>query len=281
MPRAHFAAPFSTFFLQTASVPVRPRRLSRIARASRAARTATLQSATTLLLLALTLYTPASAQARKKHRPPAGGRAAVVVDERLAALRDAPDLSANLLQRLGRGRFVAVTGERVARDGVTFYRVALTRRTAGWLQSDAVVSPSRAGDDARLLRLIRGSDEFERVARARIFLDSFPRSPLRPAVLLLFGDAAAEAAPRLTREARRRLDAREMEAGGAPPSSYFLNYNGLDRYRRQGVVFLFDGATREFRYGGASWREIVRRYPLSAEAAEARRRLAEASADAR
>src|SRR2546423_260742 len=178
-----------------------------------------------LLLLALTLLAPATAQGRKKHRPPPPARAAVVVDERLAALRDAPELSANLLQRLGRGRFVAVTGERASGEGVTFYRVAVTSRTVGWIQSDAVVRPSRAGDDERLLRLIRGSDEFDRIARARIFLDAFPRSALRPAVLLIYGDAAEEAAGRLTREAQRRLDAREMEAGGAPPARDFPHYN--------------------------------------------------------
>lgn len=225
-----------------------------------------------VVLLALMLLPSVPSHAQKRRRPPAGGRVAVVVDERLSALRDAPELSANLLRRLGRGRFVAVTGEREGRGGVTFLRVAVTSRTGGWVQSEALVRPSRAGDDARLLRLIRGSGEFDRLARARIFLDAFPRSALRPAVLLLFGDAAEEAADRLSREARRRLDPREMEAGGAPPATYFLNYNGLDRYRRQGVVFNFDAAGR-FRYDGAAFREILRRHPHSTEAAEARKRL--------
>jgi hypothetical protein len=200
------------------------------------------------------------------------------VDERLSALRDGPELSANLLQRLGRGRFVAVTGERAGRNGVTFLRVAVTSRTGGWIQSEALVRPTRAGDDARLLRLVEGSAEFDRLARARIFLEAFPQSKLRPAVLLLFGDAAEEAAERLSREARRRLDPREMEAGGAPFASYFLNYNGLDRYRRQGVVFNFDRAAKQFHYEGAGWRELVRRYPRSPEAAEARRLLANGAA---
>jgi hypothetical protein len=225
------------------------------------------------VLLALTLSLSAPSHAQRKRRPPAGGRVAVVVDERLSALRDAPELSANLLQRLGRGRFVSVTGERNVRGGLTFLRVAVTSRTSGWVQAEALVRPARAGDDARLLRLIQGSGEFDRLARARVFLEAFPRSALRPAVLLLFGDAAGEAAARLSREAHRRLDAREMEAGGAPPASYFLNYNGLDRYRRQGVVFDFDADARRFRYDGAAFREILRRHPRSPEAAEARKRL--------
>jgi len=194
------------------------------------------------------------------------------VDERLAALRDAPRPTANLIRRLGRGRFVAVTGER-ASGGVKYLRVLVTSRTGGWLQAEAVVRPSRAGDDARLLRLARGSEEFDRLARVHILLEAFPRSTLRPAALLLFGDAADGAAERLTRDARRRLDPGEMQAGGAPSASYFLNYNGLDRYRRLGVVFDFDAAAQRYRYDGAAFREILRRHPRSPEAAEARKRL--------
>jgi hypothetical protein len=237
---------------------------------------------TTVLLFFAFFVFCSHAQAQKKRRPPAGGRVAVVVDERLAAVRDAPELSANLVQRLGRGRYVAVAGERRSDEGVVFYHVRLTSRTSGWLQREAVVSTSGAGDDERLLRLIRGSEDFDRVARARIFLDTFPRSRLRPAVLLLFGDAAEAAAEKLSREAARRLDAREMEAGGAPVATYFLNYNGLDRYRKQGIVFTFERASKRFHYDGAAWREILRRHPRTAEAAEARRRLdALPTADAR
>jgi hypothetical protein len=224
--------------------------------------------------------TTSNIEAQRRRRPPAGGLVAVVVDERLAALRAAPRPTADLIRRLGRGRFVAVTGER-ASGGVTYLRVLLTSRTGGWLQAEAVVRPSRAGDDARLLRLARGSEEFDRLARARIMLEAFPRSTLRPAALLLLGDAAAEAAERLTREARRRLDPAEMSAGGAPVASYFLNYNGLDRYRRLGVLFDFDPASRSYRYEGAAFREILRRHPRSPEAAEARKRLEPPPADSK
>src|SRR5947209_4800660 len=105
-----------------------------------------LSTAALTLAFTLALFIPAHAQ-KRKHRLPAGTRVAVVVDERLAALRDAPELSANLLQRLSRGRFVAIEGERSSREGLTFYRVAVTRRTRGWVQADAVVRPARAGDD--------------------------------------------------------------------------------------------------------------------------------------
>ncbi|MDQ1525064.1 MAG: hypothetical protein QOE47_2988, partial [Pyrinomonadaceae bacterium] len=201
-------------------------------------------------------FTDAHAQ-RKRRAPSVGGQQAVVVDERLAALRDAPQLTATLVQRLGRGRAVSIIGvRRVGDGGLNFYRVAVTRRTRGWLQAEAIASPSRAGDDEKLLRLIRGSEEFDRIARARIFLDNFLRSPLRPVVLLLFGDEAEAAAAKLTRDAARRLDEREMAAGGAPVESYFLNFNELDRYNKQGIKFVFERAAKRFRYDGESWREI-------------------------
>jgi hypothetical protein len=210
---------------------------------------------------------------QQRRRAPSGGRSAVVVDERLAALRDAPQLDANLLQRMSRGRMVSITGARRAPDGVTFCRVAVTRRTSGWVQSDALASPSHAEDDDRLLRLIRGSESFDRIQRARIFLDNFPHSPLRPAVLLLYGEEAEDAATKLSRDASRRLDEKEMTAGGAPVFTYFQNFNELDRYNRQGIVFTFDHAGRQFHYNGASWREILRRYPRSPEAEQARKHL--------
>lgn len=226
-----------------------------------------------LLSLILGLTAAQHGLAAQKRRPPGGGQSAVVVDERLAALLDAPNLSARLLQRMKRGRLVAIVAVKRGWDGVWFYRVAVTSRTRGWVQSEALVSASRRGDDERLLNLIRTSKEFDRLARARIFLDYFPRSSLRPQALLMLGEAAEEAAQKMTREAGRRLDEDEMRAGGAPLFSYYLNYNGLDRYRRQEISFLFDRATRAFHYDGRSWREIVRKYPRSPEAETARQRL--------
>ncbi len=213
----------------------------------------------------------------QKHRIPSGGRVAIVIDERLSALRAAPNLSARLDQRLGRGRFVAVIGTERSQDGLTFYQVKVSRRKRGWVQSNALVSPARKADDERLLRLIRGSEDFDLIARARIFLDTFPQSSLRPAVLLIYGNAAEEAGSRLTRDAGRRLNNGEMIAGGAPEFSYFMNFNELDRYNRQGIRYLFDPATKQFHYDGAAWREIVRRYPHSPEAIEARKRLGAAA----
>jgi hypothetical protein len=213
-----------------------------------------------------------------RRRPPAGGRVAVVVDERLSALRATPELSGILLRRMARGSFVAIKAERRSRDGVNFYRVNVTSRTSGWIQREAVASPTRSGDDARLLRLIKASEEYDRVSRARIFLDNFSSSEFRPEVLLIYSETAEEIAGHLSREAMRRLDAKEMTAGGAPLFSYFLNYNGLDRYNRQGVTFVFDSREKVLRYDGEGWQELIHRYPRSLEAAEARKRLESRSA---
>ena len=210
--------------------------------------------------------------AQKKRMPP-GGNIAVVADERLAALRVAPILSARLIRRLSRGRFVSVRITRRNYEGVYFSHVVVTRRTSGWVQSEALVMSGRNGDDERLAHLIGGTDEFERIARARIFLDTFPRSPLRSKVLLALGDAAEEAAEQLSREAARRFERREIPTDGAPEFSYYLNFNSLDRYNRQGVTFTFDREKKQFHYDGSAWREIVRRYRDSAEADEAAKRL--------
>lgn len=226
----------------------------------------------TICLFAVLLFSGLSTFAQKRRLPP-GGHVAVVADERLAALRSVPEPSARLVRRLSRGRLVSIRGASHSRDGLVFYRVAVTRRTSGWLQSEAVIASWQSGDDQRLLRLIGGADEFDRVARARIFLEAFPRSSLRPRVLLVFGDAAEEAAAKLSREAQRRFERRELPANGAPEFSYYLNYSGLDRYNRQGVTFTFDRSAKQFHYDGAAWREIVQRYPNSPEANDASRRL--------
>lgn len=218
--------------------------------------------------LALFLIAPFTIFAQR--RPPAGGRLAIVVDERLAALRATPQLNGRLVRRLGRGRLVAVRSMKTSADGISFFLVNVSSRTHGWIQREAVVSPWRQGDDQKLFTLIERSEGFDRIARARVFLDHFPRSRLRPAVLLLIGDTAEKLATQLSIDAARRL---KEDRGEAPEFSYFLNYTGLDRYNRQGITFVFDQSTKRFHYDGAAWRELIRRYPYSPAATEAKKRL--------
>jgi hypothetical protein len=148
----------------------------------------------------------------------------------------------------------------------------VTSRTRGWIQREAVVSSVRPGDDQRLLDLIKASAGFDRIVRARIFLDHFRRSPLRPKVLLLLGATAEAHAAKLASDAAKRLNG---NTASAPEFTYFLNYSGLDRYNRQRVTFLFNPATRRFHYDGAAWRELIRHHPNTPEALEARNRLAD------
>lgn len=225
-----------------------------------------------LVLFLLVICLDAFAQQRKA---PSGGRIAVVVDERLAALRSTPNLSGKLVRRLGRGRLVAITGTKMTLDGIVFYRVNVTTRTRGWIQRESVVAPSRAGDDERLFRLIQKSIAFDRIARSRIFLDHFHRSPLRPSVLLLMGDTAESLAAQLTQSISRKLN--NTTALAALEFTYYLNHPSLDRYNRQNIHFLFNPATRRLHYDGLAWRILIRQHPHSPEAAEARKRLIEMS----
>ena len=119
-----------------------------------------------LVLLAAIAF-PVFAQ---KKRVPPGGNIAVVADERLAALRVAPHLNARLIRRLSRGRFVSVRTTRRNYEGVFFSHVVVTRRTSGWVQSEALVMSGRSGDDERLAHLIGGiRRQFPCTARRLIF----------------------------------------------------------------------------------------------------------------
>src|SRR5215831_16301848 len=88
-----------------------------------------------IVLAGGTFDTPA-----QKPRIPPGGHLAVVTDERLAALRSMPDLSARLLRRVGRGRLVSIRGSSRSQGGLLFHQVAINRKTSGWIQSDALVA---------------------------------------------------------------------------------------------------------------------------------------------
>lgn len=239
------------------------------------------RSVSTLLFLSLIFFSfSVSAQRRGASRNSKSASAtkkvvvnkAVVVDQRLAVLRVSPSLYAKPIQRMSGGREVSV-GESKEADGVTFYRVSTSPHSSGWVQADALVGTFRRGDDERLARLVESSEGFDRIERASIFVDMFPDSPLRPPILLLFGDMIEEEAAKLSSRATRNLDRREMAASGAPLHSFYLNYPFLDRYRKLGVIFLFNSNMRNYHYDGATWKELVKKFPKSSEAVEAQKRL--------
>ncbi len=237
-----------------------------------------------IFLLVFLVFT-STAEAQKRRFPPSPVKksavvpsprenlnTAIVIDERLAVLRAEPSLFARPLQRMRRGRAVSISGTREA-DGVTFYRVVAVPNNSGWVQAEAVAGKFRRGDDERLAKLVQASEGFEQIERAGIFLETYLNSALRPAILLLLGDLLEDAALKISNEATKKLDRREMAASGAPLHSFYLNYTSLDRFRKINVDFVFNPTAKLLHYNGANWREIVSKFPKSSEAAEAQKRL--------
>lgn len=200
------------------------------------------------------------------------GQTAVVVDETLSVLRESPSLYSPAVHRMQRGRKVQILGIQEA-DGVKFYKVAAPPTSTGWVQADAVFGKFRKEDEERFARLVQALDGFDQIEAATEFFEMYPASRFRPAVLLLFGDLLEEAAAKLSKDANSKLKRPEMAASGAPLHSYFLNFVGLDRYRKLGITFVFNTADRKYHYDGTSWKEIVAKYPASNEAVEAKKRL--------
>jgi hypothetical protein len=238
-----------------------------------------------IVVLSVILSSASSAEAQKRRVPAKSdkpqtvsqksreaGNFAVVIDESLAVLRVKPSLFSDSVQRMRRGRKIQILDRREA-DGVMFYKVTAPPNNSGWVQSEAVFGSFRRGDDERLAKLVQASSGFDQIEIGMQFLEIYPASPLRPAILLLLGDLIEETALKLSRDATRRFDKREMAASGAPLHSFYLNFVSLDRYRKMGIVFLFNSNTKTFHYDGAAWREIVAKFPNSPEAVEARKRL--------
>lgn len=200
------------------------------------------------------------------------GQTAVVLDETLSVLRITPSLFADGVQRMRRGREVKILSVADA-DGVKFFKVTAEPKNYGWVQADAVFGKFRPADEERLARLVQASSGFEQLEVAAYYFSLYPKSKFRPAILLLFGDLCQETAVRLSREATSRLDRREMAASAAPLHSYYLNYVGLDRYRKLGITFKFNPATKTYYYEGGAWRELAEKFPSAPEAAEAMKRL--------
>lgn len=224
------------------------------------------------------VFTFASAQTfplkkRKKNIP---GQRAVVYDERLSALRTQPDIKAKLISRLRRDREVGILGgPRSINDGPLFYPVAISRNMRGWIIAEALARPQKNHDATRLMHLLEDTkDEYSRIRLARLYADQYRGKELAPRALLVLGASAEQAAVRLSREAQRRLgepnDGLDKRLSGR---AYVLNYVGLDRYNRLGVTFDYDEARQQLIYDGSVYREILRKYPHSKEAMEARDRL--------
>lgn len=198
---------------------------------------------------------------------------AFVINERLSALRREPGVQSQVIRRLRLGHPVFIVSTSKSKAGrLRFCRVAVTRRTRGWIHESALAVQSRPGEDQRIMNLIEGSsDGVDRITLCRIIIERFGQSRLVPRAMLLLGEEAERVAETLSQRTRRRLA--EVRGADASLRDYYLSDAGLDRYSRLGVVFDFNESTGEFVYDGKAYREIVRRFPEGEEAKLARQRL--------
>lgn len=199
---------------------------------------------------------------------------AFVVDDRLSALRREPGLQSEVIHRLRLGRPVYIITSAKPKAEPRFCRVAVTRRTRGWILESALAAPGRAGEDRRIMKLIEGTkDGLDRISLCWLIIDRFGQSKLVPHALLLMGEEADRAAQVLTQRARKRLADASEETWNASARDYFLNDVGLDRFSKLHIVFDYNAITSEYVYDGRAYGEIIRRFPNHEEAVLARQRI--------
>ena len=211
---------------------------------------------------------------------------AFVIDDRLSALRREPTLQSVVIRRIRLAQPVYIVSTPPDKVGKPkFLRVAVTRRTRGWILASAIALPGRAGEDLRIMALIENSnDPVDRITLCRVLINWFGRSRSVPRAMLLLAAEAERVATSLSQRTRRRLAdlgvseaVREGETSlrGSEASlrDYYLSDATLDRYSRLGIAFDFNESTGEFAYDGRAYREIVRRFPGTEEARLARQRL--------
>lgn len=198
-----------------------------------------------------------------------------VVDDRLSVLRREADLKSQVVQRLRLGRPVYIIGSSSSIGSQPkCYRVALTRRTRGWIHKSAVVIPGRAGEDKRLLQLAENaSDGFDRISLCLLLSESFRSSPLVPKALLVVAAEAERIAPLLSQRAAKRAATIDPGTANASLRDYYLNDPVLDRYSKLRVFFDFDEAAGQYVYDRGAYRTIIKRFPHTEAAKIARERL--------
>lgn len=208
---------------------------------------------------------------------------AFVVDDRLSALRRDANLKSPVLRRLRLGRPVYVIESRSAKnDQPKFYRVAETRRTRGWIHDAAIAMPSVVGEDARVMRLIeeRFSEKetaieiFDRMILCKLVIEKFSHSKLVPEALRWLAEDAERSAALLNRTVQKHPKKLDEAQTRASLRDYYLSDASLDRYTRLGVHFDYLEKSGEYLYDGQAHRDLLKRFPHSAQAAYARRQLA-------
>jgi hypothetical protein len=199
---------------------------------------------------------------------------AFVVDDRLSTLRREPGLQSEVIHRLRLGRPVYIVGSAKPKTEPRYCRVAVTRRTRGWILESALAMRGKTGEDQRIMKLIEGTkDGLDRISLCRLLIERFAQSQLVSRALLVMGEEADRAAQILSQRARKRLADASEENWNASSRDYFLNDVGLDRYSKLHIVFDFNEFTSEYVYDGKAYGDIVRRFPNHEEAGLARQRI--------
>ena len=213
---------------------------------------ATLVSRMGTLIILLVCATSSAAQQVTQSVPGAPARSpqetavrprylkAFVIDDRLSALRREPRIQSEVIRRLRLAHSVYIVGSCKGKsDEPKFCRVAVTRRTRGWILAAALAIQSRTGEDHRIMTLIENSsDGVDKITLCRLIIGHFSKSRLVPRAMLLLGEEAERAAQTLSQRTRRRLA--EVHSTDASLREYYLSDAGLDRYSRLGIVFDFN-----------------------------------------
>ena len=224
-------------------------------------------------IITLLCFFSFSVQAAEKEPWNADGqfRRAFVIDDGLSALRKSPKTTSTCLRRLRVGRKIFIISSIKNQHGIKYYYIAVTRRTRGFIDAAAIISPSQAGDDARLMRLIEASKGVEKIILAQILVNNFPKSRFCPDALLAEGEAAEKIALELSKKISRRLPEQLDKELGL--ERYLLNNPALDKYSRLGINFYVDEKESLYFYDGAVYKQILNRYPRSLAASRAKEKL--------
>jgi len=201
---------------------------------------------------------------------------AYVFDDRFSVVRSRPDAESGFLRRLRPGHriFIAINSPDLGR--AKFRRVTVSRNLSGWILAAAIAAPGVPGDDQKLFRYAESQPRDKGILALRILTTHFTRSRLRAAALLRLGQLAEEEARQLSIRANRKLTREELALpDGLEEMDLFANYRGLDHFAAQGIRFAYLAEKDHFVYNGDAYKEIVRRFPESAEAVTAREKLVE------
>lgn len=188
-------------------------------------------------LMILCILLPAVAFAKEPWNSNGDFKVYYVADKGLSALRPAPTPESVCKRRLGVGRKVYV-GRCFNTAYGRYCRVAVTRRTRGYLLAEALISTQK-GAEHRLLQMALKATGKERLTLLWLSKQLFPRSGTAQEVEKLFVEEATKAASLLDRKIKRAGLQSSVET-----ERYLLNHHLLDGYSRMGIFFRLDSEGR-------------------------------------